>query len=288
MTKEELIAAMRECAEKLGHTPRFMELLAMFPNVKRKAIRREFESYAKALEASGLEGRGIGYCYPMKTLFRNWAGVVREIGRLPSMAEYEVYSRFSYQPLTRRFKSWLNVPRAMAQYAANEGLEEEYADVLEIVKAKKAKPIANAEARAATQAGPLNNGGPRSLRPLIVTAGQVYGVPLMTTPLAFGPTNEAGVMFLFGMLAHRLGFIVTHVQTGFPDCQAVLRLDDNTCQLVKIELEYESLNFREHGHSAKDCDFIVCWIHNWPDCPLEVIELRGVAMEMAGISSKNL
>lgn len=28
---------------------------------------------------------------------------------------------------------------------------------------------------------------------------------------------------------------------------------------------------------------IVCWIHNWPECPLEAIELRGVLMEMAGV-----
>ncbi|HEX5433711.1 MAG TPA: hypothetical protein VFY05_05705 [Candidatus Angelobacter sp.] len=285
MTREEIIAAIRECAEKLGRTPRFMELLAMFPSVKRKAIRREFVGYAHALEACGLEGHGVGYCYSMKTLFRNWSAVVRELHRLPSMAEYELYSKSSYQPLTRRFKSWLNVPRAMAQYAVNEGLEQEYADVLEIVKAKKAKP-AHAETRATTKAEATNvqhSLGPRSLRPLIVTAGQVYGVPLMTMPLAFGPVNEAGVLFLFGMLAHRLGFIITHVQTGFPDCQALLRLDDNTCQMVKIELEYESRNFLEHGHSVKGCDFIVCWIHNWPECPLEVIELRGVLMEMAGV-----
>ena len=283
MTREEILAAIRECAEKLGRTPRYMELMMMNPSFKRKSLRREFVTYAHALEACGLEGRGIGYRYTMKTLFQNWTAVVREIGRLPSMSEYELYSKFSYQPLTRRFESWLNVPRAMAQYAANEGLEQEFADVLQIVKAMRTKPPV-VEARAATQAEANKTGGPRSLRPLIVTAGQIYGVPLMTLPLAFGPINEAGVLFLFGMLAHRLGFIVTHVQTGFPDCQALLRLDDNTCQMVKVEVEYESRNFLEHGHSAKDCDVIVCWIHNWLECPLEVIELRGVLMEMAGVS----
>lgn len=280
MTKEEIIAAIRECAEKLGRTPKLMEFLTMFPKVKRKAIRREFTSYAHALEACGLEGSGVGYSYPMKTLFRNWAGVVREIQRVPSMTEYELYSRFSYQPITRRFKSWLNVPRAMAQYAINEGLQEEYADVLEIVRVKQVGVMA---ARAATKAAPLNNAGPRPVRPIIASAGPVYGMPLITSPLAFGPMNEAGVLFLFGMLAERLGFIVTHVQTAFPDLQALVRVDENSCQMVKIEAEYESKNFREHMHSAKDCDLIVCWIHNWPDCPLEVIELRSVAMEMAGV-----
>jgi hypothetical protein len=26
-------------------------------------------------------------------------------------------------------------------------------------------------------------------------------------------------------------------------------------------------------HEARDCDLIVCWKHNWEDCPLEVLEL---------------
>ncbi len=25
----------------------------------------------------------------------------------------------------------------------------------------------------------------------------------------------------------------------------------------------------------QSCDVIVCWEHNWVDCPLEVVELRG-------------
>jgi hypothetical protein len=31
------------------------------------------------------------------------------------------------------------------------------------------------------------------------------------------------------------------------------------------------------GHPAHDerkCDLIVCWEHNWPEAPMEVIELR--------------
>jgi hypothetical protein len=29
-------------------------------------------------------------------------------------------------------------------------------------------------------------------------------------------------------------------------------------------------------HEVKDCDVIVCWVHNWPECPLEVVALRDV------------
>jgi hypothetical protein len=32
----------------------------------------------------------------------------------------------------------------------------------------------------------------------------------------------------------------------------------------------------KHAHDVEKCDMIVCWIHNWPECPLEVVELRGL------------
>jgi hypothetical protein len=46
-------------------------------------------------------------------------------------------------------------------------------------------------------------------------------------------------------------------------------------QNVWIEFEYESKNFLLHGHDPKKCDVIVCWRHNWKECPeeIEVVEL---------------
>ena len=43
-----------------------------------------------------------------------------------------------------------------------------------------------------------------------------------------------------------------------------------------VEVEFESRNFLKHGHDPKKCDVIVCWVHNWPECPkeIEVVELR--------------
>ena len=38
--------------------------------------------------------------------------------------------------------------------------------------------------------------------------------------------------------------------------------------------EYKSRNFMEHGHDPDLCDLIVCWIHDWEECPVEVLELN--------------
>jgi hypothetical protein len=46
-------------------------------------------------------------------------------------------------------------------------------------------------------------------------------------------------------------------------------------QRVQIEFEFESRNFGDHGHPLNGCDVIVCWRHNWDECPehIEVLDL---------------
>ena len=102
----------------------------------------------------------------------------------------------------------------------------------------------------------------------------MYGPLLQGCPLVFAPTNEAGVLYLFGAMSERLGFLVLLVQAGFPDCEAMRVVGENRLQRLKIEIEYQSRNFLKHMHDLKGCDMIVCWEHNWPECPLEVLELK--------------
>jgi hypothetical protein len=74
------------------------------------------------------------------------------------------------------------------------------------------------------------------------------------------------------------GYLVEAVQAGFPDCEAKLQIAPGKWQRVHIEFEFESRNFRDHVHPPDGCDVIVCWKHNWPECPpeLEVVELSSV------------
>jgi Homing endonuclease associated repeat len=106
----------------------------------------------------------------------------------------------------------------------------------------------------------------------------LLGPPLSLPGLGHEPMNETGVVFLFGMLAHRLGFQVESLQAGFPDCEAARQIQPGKWQRVRIEFEFESRNFLTHRHPPEACDVIVCWRHNWLECPnhLEVVELRKV------------
>lgn len=91
------------------------------------------------------------------------------------------------------------------------------------------------------------------------------------------------MVLLFGMLAKELGFLVEAVQKGFPDCEAKRQIGPERWQRVNIEFEFESRNFRDHRHPLNGCDVIVCWRHNWDDCPkhIEVVELSSVVKSLA-------
>ena len=105
---------------------------------------------------------------------------------------------------------------------------------------------------------------------------QLYGEPIDFRGFRHAPINEQGVVYLFGMVSRELGFYIEAVQQGFPDCEGKY-LHDKKKHLwakARIEFEYLASNFQDHGHDAEQCDFIVCWINDWPECPINVIELR--------------
>jgi len=93
--------------------------------------------------------------------------------------------------------------------------------------------------------------------------------------LVYSPTNENGTIFLFGKVVEDLNMYIEEIKPGFPDCVA-RRFTGKGWERIFVEFEYTSLNFRDHKHDHRDCDLIVCWEHNWADCPIEVIELREV------------
>ncbi len=273
MTKEEIIAGVKECTARLGHAPTVAEFHEMSKVTKRQ-VRKNFGSHTRMLAESGVEREGSGYPISMQSLFLDWARVVRSLGKVPTVIDYERLSKYSARPLFDRFRSWRDVPEGMLQWARQEGLEEEWKDVLDIIVLHLQAAARWARTSGTTSAATASSTfiPPKSL------AGQpAYGQPLPHSPLSYAPTNEAGVVLLFGSMARDLGFVIMRVQTEFPDCEAMREMGQNRWQRMRIEFEYESHSFLLHMHPATDCDLIVCWNHNWPDCPVEVLELQSLA-----------
>jgi hypothetical protein len=271
MTKNEVIATIQQAAQELGHVPSLKELMER-QKISHNAVRRTFGHYSAALRASGLERIGHGYKVSMTALFMDWIRVVRELNKVPSLGDYEANGKFSTGPLSRRFGGWLQVAAGLMRHAMTQKLDAEWKDELDIV-------------RAYLEAAPLKTGNATWIsspdsRPLLRMDEPVYGPPMAPLELLLSPTNEQGVVFLFGAMARRLGFAITLIQTAFPDCEAFREIEPGRWQRVRIEFEYESRNFLEHNHDPEKCHLIVCWSHNWEGCPLEVVELKSAVKRM--------
>ena len=84
------------------------------------------------------------------------------------------------------------------------------------------------------------------------------------------------------MVSYELGFIVEALQSSYPDCEAKRSVGKDRWQRVRIEFEYYSSNFKDHNHDPNGSDLIVCWEHDWQECPIEVLELRSAIDNLEG------
>lgn len=281
MTRQEIRKSIIACADELKHVPSLEELLKMTP-VSHRQIIKHFGGYIAALRDTGLELKstvGRGHAVPMEKLLADWCRIVQKLKKIPSTIDYQRFSNYSTDPLMRHFRSWRHVPHGLKKFAEIHGLAGKWKRELALVKAA---PAPNAH-----KAVP----GLHPCWPATQLDRPFYGAPLWPGPLAYAclayaPLNELGVIFLFGAMAWQLGFVVHKLQAEFPDCEAMRRVSEDRCQLVKIEFELESRNFLKHMHDVKGCDLIICWRHNWPECPIEVLELRKVLSLQQGAVSQ--
>jgi len=111
---------------------------------------------------------------------------------------------------------------------------------------------------------------------------QEYGAPIDFRGLRHAPLNEQGVVYVFALVARDIGFTVEAIGTSFPDCEAKRQIDrkGERWQRVRVEFEYLSSEFKKHNHPTEGCDLIVCWKHDWQECPLEVIDLSEVVKKL--------
>ena len=83
-------------------------------------------------------------------------------------------------------------------------------------------------------------------------------------------TNEAQTAALFARMAGVLGYTILEVQQAFPDALLYSHKDRRE---VRAEFEYRSTNFVKHGHDPAQAGLIICFIHDWYDAPIPVLEL---------------
>ena len=97
--------------------------------------------------------------------------------------------------------------------------------------------------------------------------------------LTYALLSENGVIFFFSKVAEDLGITIEGIQDKFPDAFGK-RYEQDKGYPVTIEFEYRSSDYERHGYPKEGCDLIVCWEHDWKECPIQVIELKSLLKEL--------
>lgn len=268
--REQLLAAIRKAVEGKGGGPFGYKDFLAASGMRAWDIWRHFPKWSEAMKAAGFD-----YENPSRRgddeLLGDWGRTARKLGHAPSCTEYKLLGGFNETTLKKRFGGeWPKVMEAFRCFAMK---SQEWMDVLAMLPepGEKRKDWRRTARGARRGSRPERQAKSQALK----EERQISGDPLYCEGMSHAPVNEMGVMVLFGAMAAKLGFMVESVRKGFPDCQAKRRIGPDAWVTLRIEFEYESRNFRDHGHPPGGCDMIVCWVHNWPDCPpgLKVIAL---------------
>lgn len=86
--------------------------------------------------------------------------------------------------------------------------------------------------------------------------------------------SENMVIFLFGAIFKHLNIddiMIKDEKKGELDAWAELNNKE-----IAIEFQVRSRDFLKDKHDPNKCNLIVCWKHNWEDCPssIDVLELK--------------
>jgi hypothetical protein len=268
--QQQILKSIAAMARRLGRAPSVSEFVAR-AGIPKYFVFRYFPTWNEAVRAAGLRPSRFFARPDDIELLKGWGETVRKLRAVPSRRAYRLSGTHSPRTLETRFGCWAALPQAFRNFA--EG-KPEWADVLALalVPARKRKDSREWKRDAACTIQP------ERMQHRLLSERVTYGAPLDFPTLRHEPVNEQGVVLLFGILAKDLGYVVESVQSGFPDCEAKRQIGPKRWQRVNIEFEFESRNFRDHRHPLTGSDVIVCWHHNWPDCPahIEVLDLSSL------------
>jgi hypothetical protein len=283
MTKQEVLSGLKKCAKKLGRTPTMREMRRMM-KISEHNIRFHYKNLRSALREAGLDARAQGFKVNLVRLLEDWAQVARKLGHPPTCVEYRKAGEFADSTLILRCGAWSRLGARFRALAKEQKMESEWADVLAMIaRWEGATTVAGRRRMQAQSHATAEVAQPNVLAARRIKADRpIYGPPSSLRGMRYDPVNEQGVVYVFGRVADKLGFEVERIQTAFPDCEAMREVAPGKWQREKVEFELFSRNFLEHQHDPKGCDIIVCWVHNWPECPewIEVIELSKVVKQI--------
>lgn len=259
ITAEGLVRELQELAGRLGQTSVTRRRFLCETGRSQNHVLKHFDGWNALVRAAGLQPQSRRHV-PDDELFRAMQQTFLAERGICTRIRFQKVNRYDESLYRRRgWGNWRGILRRFREWVITESPDFPYLQSLP------------------TDSPPASRLAGASLH------GRAYGALLNFRGLRHAPLNENGVVHLFGMVGLELGYTVESITPGFPDCEAKRRLKQSpeTWERVRIEFEYASRSFLAHGHDPTACDLIVCWDHNWPECPLEVLELKTAIRELA-------
>jgi hypothetical protein len=189
-------------------------------------VTRHFTSWREAVAAAGLEPNSTNQPLSVDALLEDWGEAVRRLRRIPTRNQYRRAGTYSPKTFDKRIGPWASIPRRFREWA---GERPEWVDVVALLPLENAGPE--------LQTGPISEGPPlMPSRPIHQkrSSGPTFGNPIDFRGLRHEPINENGVVFLFGMVARELGYLVEAVQAGFPIVKPNDRLDQESGNVFEL------------------------------------------------------
>ncbi len=262
MEREAVLEEMRRVAGELGSEVLTRWQFCSRTRVRPRDIERHFARWSDAVIAAGL--RVSKASIDDERLFLELRATFVRCGGDRRRRRFAQSTRYSPGAYQRRFGSWRGALMAFREWLAATGQGFPFREALD----------AAIEYRRGAGRPRRTGLKRRSPRP---RCGQNWsGRPLGFRGHVFDPVSEQGVIALFGSVFVELGFAIETVRTGYPDCEARRRVAgrEEMWERISIEFEFRSSGFRRGGHDPAGCNLIVCRIHDWPECPVQVLELR--------------
>lgn len=261
-TRENLLSELVRVSKKLTKETVSRREFKIETGISERQIRKHFVSWNDFVQSAGLQPTDVSRIHDDILLEEMYRVFISQKGIIPAI-RFDKECKYSYDVYRRRFgNKWNVILLKFLEWVKVNHHDFPYAD--DLLEQKQDRNAVQTKKDSISE----------SVRSWPDTGKRAYGPILNFRGLQHAPINEQGVVFLFGMIANELGFIVESIANEYPDCVAKRRIRGGHFELVKIEFEYLSRNFRDHGHDARKCDLIVCWEHNWAECPIDVVVLR--------------
>ena len=259
-TPESLVASLQQVADQLDKKSVSRSEFIRETGISEWHILKHFDSWNDFVTAADLQPTDVSRIDDTELLEAMLEAFLQE-GRVTTRTRFRKACRYSDYVYAKRWGTWDSILLEFGRWAKQYHPDFPYFG--ELPETQHSPPPVPAETTSTEFASWVPSGD------------RLYGPVLNFRGLQHAPINEQGVVLLFGMVALEFGFMVESVATGFPDCEAKRRVSrkGDMWERVHIEFEYQSRNFRDHGHDPAQCDLIVCWEDNWPECPVEVLEL---------------